>query len=253
MEPATVLTIGLAAVAVTVAATLLLAAHRWRSGRTRPPAPSATATRPPQATPGPLVIRPTRLVVVGELRPSTGLRQIEPARGAARPTDRRRLLLRDASMLLFVAAIALFGLQALPAALVGGSGGVLSATATPGAAAAPPATTAGPTATAGEPAATTPGQTGAPNPMPATSESPASVPPAPTSSGTVSPDRLALLEPCPDRAGCYHYVVKRGDTLNRISRFFGVPLDTILRLNPQITDPSLILPGDRIELPTPTR
>lgn len=254
MEPAAVLAIGLVVIALTVALNRLRPANRRGSGRAKPPAPPPTLPSPPRATSGPLVIRPSRLVVVGDLRPSTGLRQVETPAVVAGQADPRRLLLRDASILLFVAAAALLGLQALPAALGGRSGGVLSATATPRGAAGSPGGPAAVDAGSGGTIAP-PGQAGTPNPAPATPVSGgASIapPPAatPVSGGAAyAPDRLALLEPCPDRAGCYRYIVKRGDTLGRIARFFGVPLDTILRLNPQITDPSLILPGEPVELP----
>ncbi len=193
--------------------------------------------------------------MVGDLRPSTGLRQVETPAVVAGQADPRRLLLRDASILLFVAAAALLGLQALPAALGGRSGGVLSATATPRGAAGSPGGPAAVDAGSDGTVAPAPDQAGTPNPAPATPGSGgASIapPPAatPVSGGAAyAPDRLALLEPCPDRAGCYRYIVKRGDTLGRIARFFGVPLDSILRLNPQITDPSLILPGQPLILP----
>lgn len=193
--------------------------------------------------------------MVGDLRPSTGLHQAEPPAVVAGRSDPRRLLLRDASIILFVAAVALLGLQALPAALSGQSGGVLSATATPRGTAGSPGAPAPVDAGSGGTITPAPGQAGNPNPTPATPGSGgASIGPSPAaspgpSSGSYPPDRLALLEPCPDRTGCYRYIVKRGDTLARIGRFFKVPLDMILRLNPQITDPSLIVPGEPVELP----
>lgn len=62
-------------------------------------------------------------------------------------------------------------------------------------------------------------------------------------------DRLALLEPCPDRPDCAIYVVRAGDNLVSIARFFGVPIETMLLLNPQITEPSLIYTGLAVRLP----
>jgi spore coat assembly protein SafA len=45
------------------------------------------------------------------------------------------------------------------------------------------------------------------------------------------------------------YVVEPGDTLYGIARRFGVPLDELIRANPQIADPSLIYPGDVVHVP----
>jgi hypothetical protein len=79
--------------------------------------------------------------------------------------------------------------------------------------------------------------------------------PAPQSSGlpspAVSPDRLALLTPCPDQPDCYQYRVRRHDNLHGIASFFGVPYQTVLDLNPQIENPSLIHVGQIIILPPP--
>jgi hypothetical protein len=76
--------------------------------------------------------------------------------------------------------------------------------------------------------------------------SPTPAPPTPT------PDpRLAMLTPCPDKPDCYLYTVRTDDSLGRISRRFTIPVDVILELNPQITDPNVIHPGDVLTLPPP--
>ncbi|MEO5919400.1 MAG: LysM domain-containing protein [Candidatus Limnocylindrales bacterium] len=93
-------------------------------------------------------------------------------------------------------------------------------------------------------AAPTPQATAAPVPTPSPSPSPT---PAPSS------DRYLVLTPCPSKPDCYLYTVKVGDSLQRIARFFGVPYDTVLAMNPSIVDPSTIHPGDVLELPPPTR
>lgn len=78
-----------------------------------------------------------------------------------------------------------------------------------------------------------------------------SFPPSPTP--LPSSDRYLVLTPCPSKPDCYLYTVKVGDSLQRIARYFGVPYDTVLEMNPWIVDPSTIHPGDVLELPPPTR
>ncbi|MEU0201022.1 MULTISPECIES: LysM domain-containing protein [unclassified Streptomyces] len=48
-----------------------------------------------------------------------------------------------------------------------------------------------------------------------------------------------------------YYVVKRGDNLTKIARMHHVSLDRILEWNPQIEDPDLIHPGQRIRVAPP--
>lgn len=45
------------------------------------------------------------------------------------------------------------------------------------------------------------------------------------------------------------YRVKPGDTLYKIAQRFGVPLDALIKANPQISDPNLIYPGQVICIP----
>ena len=47
------------------------------------------------------------------------------------------------------------------------------------------------------------------------------------------------------------YVVQRGDTMWAIARKFGVTLDALKSANPQIKNPNLIHPGDKINIPKP--
>jgi hypothetical protein len=102
-------------------------------------------------------------------------------------------------------------------------------------------------ATATPPAVTpTPQPTATPAVTPAPTAEPTPAPPTPT------PDpRLALLVPCPDKPDCYLYTIRTDDSLGRISRRFTIPVDTILELNPWITDPSVIHPGEVLTLPPP--
>ena len=45
------------------------------------------------------------------------------------------------------------------------------------------------------------------------------------------------------------YVVRKGDTLWGISRQYGVSLSALIAANPQIKNPNLIYPGDRVNIP----
>lgn len=51
--------------------------------------------------------------------------------------------------------------------------------------------------------------------------------------------------------GTMFYTVQPGDTLFLIARRFDTTVETLLRLNPQITNPALIFPGQSIRVPAP--
>ncbi len=76
---------------------------------------------------------------------------------------------------------------------------------------------------------------------------------APPVAGSPSAGRLALLTPCPGRADCYVYVVRSGDNLFSIANYFGVPLGRVRALNPGFGGGSIVQPGTKLILPTPTR
>ncbi|MEJ2349632.1 MAG: LysM peptidoglycan-binding domain-containing protein [Anaerolineales bacterium] len=48
------------------------------------------------------------------------------------------------------------------------------------------------------------------------------------------------------------YVVQPGDNLARIAQAYGTTVNAILALNPQITDPNLIYPGEVLQIPVGT-
>ena len=76
----------------------------------------------------------------------------------------------------------------------------------------------------------------------------------PTSTPTTgaTSDRLAVLDPCPDKPNCYIYRVRAGDNLYSIAHWFGVSLDKVYQLNPWART-SGIRAGQKLILPTPTR
>ena len=46
-----------------------------------------------------------------------------------------------------------------------------------------------------------------------------------------------------------YYTVKKGDTLWGIAKRYGVALTALIAANPQIKNPNLIYPGDRVQMP----
>ncbi len=106
-----------------------------------------------------------------------------------------------------------------------------------------PAPTPQPTEVSSQPAAT---QTPTPVVIPtrAPTQSPA---PTPQSSS----DRYLLLNPCPDAPDCWIYTVRSGDNLVSIARYFGIPLDVVIELNPW-TETTQLIPDQELRLPPPT-
>ncbi|HEY8845416.1 MAG TPA: LysM domain-containing protein, partial [Candidatus Limnocylindrales bacterium] len=109
-------------------------------------------------------------------------------------------------------------------------------------------------------ASPSPSSSPSPSPSATPSSSPTPVPtptPAPPARATPTPapssNRYALLTRCPSTPNCWIYTVRAGDNLKSIANYFGVPHDTVLRMNPQITDPTAIRAGDKVKLPPPTR
>lgn len=62
--------------------------------------------------------------------------------------------------------------------------------------------------------------------------------------------RGAEVVPCPPGT-TFDYVIQKGDTLFTIARKFGVTVDQILAVNPQITTPNIIFAGRTIKIPCP--
>jgi hypothetical protein len=102
----------------------------------------------------------------------------------------------------------------------------------------------------------TPTDSPAPSPSPLVTPTPTVVPtPRATPKPTTAPvsNRFQFLTRCPSTPNCWIYTVRAGDNLRSIVNWFGVPYDTVLKMNSQITDPTLIRAGDKIRMPPPTR
>jgi hypothetical protein len=75
--------------------------------------------------------------------------------------------------------------------------------------------------------------------------------PVPVGGPVAKPGRPAAPKPAPPKKPAPRvYVVKRGDTLAAIAAAQHVTLQALMRANPQIKNPNLILVGQRITVPT---
>ena len=102
---------------------------------------------------------------------------------------------------------------------------------------------------AASPSAPTPSATSVATATPAPTHTPAGTPavtPGPSS------NRYDLLTPCPGTPDCWIYVVREGDNLFSIARYFGVPLAVVEQRNPWTRTTQLVA-GQKLLLPPPTR
>jgi hypothetical protein len=97
-------------------------------------------------------------------------------------------------------------------------------------------------------ASPTPDSTPEPTPEATPTPEPTATPTAPVPTS----DRYELLEPCDDEPGCWVYVVRQGDNLVSIARYFGVSLDAVYARNPWAESTPLVA-GQELRLPPPTR
>ena len=117
----------------------------------------------------------------------------------------------------------------------------------------------GSTNTAAGTAAPSPQASARVSPSPDASAAPASLEPTPSASAepaTPAPhpssDRYNLLMACPTTPDCWIYVVRQGDNLVSIARYFGVPLRVVQERNPW-TNTTPLVAGQKLLLPAPTR
>jgi hypothetical protein len=151
------------------------------------------------------------------------------------PTGRRTLTPAVLGAALFTATCAIFAIT-----FVAARGGLQMPVAPTGSAVA--IASVAPSAATPDPAATTPAQTAIPTP--GSTVAPSTAPTnAPSASPAGTPDPLAALPGCPDLPGCYEYLIQRNDTLSRVAARYAIPVDIVLALNPEITDPSTIVVG----------
>jgi len=193
-----------------------------------------------------------------------------PAEGGARrqltPAIAAALLVLAASFALSVGFVVANGGMDLPAmasggpqaAMVSADPGLGGSSAAPASAA--PASAAPASATPSDDGSTqTPessaGSTPSVEPSPVVTPVPSPVAtPVPTAALTPNPtsDRYALLTPCADAPDCWIYVIRGGDNLVSIARYFGVPFAVVTDLNPWTTTTQLVA-GQELRLPPPTR
>ena len=63
---------------------------------------------------------------------------------------------------------------------------------------------------------------------------------------------IVLNDTTADGRQLLRYTVQRGEWLRAIAERYGTTVEAVLALNPEITDPDLLRPGQEILLPVPT-
>jgi LysM repeat protein len=51
------------------------------------------------------------------------------------------------------------------------------------------------------------------------------------------------LPGCPGIAGCYEYLIRRGDSFSGVASRYAIPVSIVRALNPEVTDPGTIIVG----------
>jgi len=162
--------------------------------------------------------------------------------------ERRTLTPAVLASALFVAASAVFAVT-----FVAGRGGLDMPVASRGpvAVVSPGPSLVGPTAPPPTPQGTpVPASFPPPTTVPATAAPTVAPTPGPTvPTATLDPDDpLFALPECPDRPGCFLYVIQRSDTMSGIVSRYLLSLTVVLALNPELADPSVIVTGQTLYL-----
>lgn len=157
--------------------------------------------------------------------------------------ERRTLTPAVLASALFVAASAVFAVT-----FVAGRGGLDMPVASRG-----PVAVASPGPSLHEPARPTPTMvTPGPGTLPPPTAAPPTVAPTPGPTPaipTLEPDDpLLALPECPGHPTCFMYVVQRSDTLSGIVSRYLLSLAVVLALNPQVSDPSVVVTGQVLYL-----
>ena len=170
--------------------------------------------------------------------------------GSSTERDRRTVTPAVLASALFAAACAVFAISfvaargglELPVAVVEPSG----APGAPSAGAVLPTIPASPEPSKGTAPTAPPITTPPPSPVPTAEPAPgATTPPW----ASVAPgDPLLALSPCPAQPGCFAYQVQRGDTLSGVASRYGIPVSTVLALNPELADAGTIVVGHPLYL-----
>jgi nucleoid-associated protein YgaU len=72
---------------------------------------------------------------------------------------------------------------------------------------------------------------------------PATTAPSPGAPTLDPSDPLLRLPACPNVPGCFEYTIQRGDSLSGVASRYRIPVSTVLALNPELVDPSVVVVG----------
>ena len=170
-------------------------------------------------------------------------------RSALTPAITAALVVLILSFVASVAFVVANGGLALPVAAVDASPSPSATTAALGPSAQPTTRVTPRASVAPSPPVASPSAT----PVPSTAAVPDPTPqPTKTAKPKPSSNRYALLTPCPNKPRCWIYVIRSGDNLFSIAKYFGVPLERVKALNPW-TRTERLRAGRQLILPPPTR
>ncbi len=62
------------------------------------------------------------------------------------------------------------------------------------------------------------------------------------------PSAIVPVEP-PSETVAYKHIVKQGDTLWKLSQSWGVPLSALIKMNPQLKNPNVLMTGETVYIP----